>query len=143
MNTNRFNKENKRYRKELAEFIKNYPIVTFNKQWKFYVLLTYRSGSKPSNGINKRMESLHNRLSFKESLNFGIYVNEFGSYRSNPHHHLYLYNDLSLSETIYRINSYWKYVGISKVDLYDINRSLDYSTKQIGNSYFNDFHLFE
>ena len=32
---------------------------------------------------------------------------------------------------------------ISKIDYFDPFRSVDYSTKQIGDSDFNDFHLFE
>ena len=89
----RYSKERERYKKEVAKYIKEYPIIHYNKQWKFYVLLSYKSGSKPSNGVNKRMISLRDTLSSKDSLNFGIYVDEFGSYGSNPHHHLYLYND--------------------------------------------------
>ncbi len=143
MYKNKYSKERERYKKEVANYIKEYPIVNYNKQWKFYVLLSYKSGSKPSNGINKRMRSLYNRLSYKDSLNFGIYVNEYGSYKRNPHHHLYLYNDMSLSENIYRINSYWKHVGISKVDIYDDKRSIYYSTKQLGETEFNNFYLFE
>ena len=143
MSYKRSREELKKYRKEVANFIKNYPIMHHDKEWRYYVLLTYKSTSRPSSGLNKRMVGLHKRLSVSNTYNFGIYVNEYGSYRSNPHHHLYLYNDLNISECIYRINSYWKHVGISKIDYFDPFRSIDYSTKHIGDSDFNDFHLFE
>ena len=143
MSYKRSREELKKYRKEVANFIKNYPIMHHDKEWRYYVLLTYKSTSRPSSGLNKRMVGLHKRLSVSNTYNFGIYVNEYGNYRSNPHHHLYLYNDLNISECIYRINSYWKHVGISKVDLYDEKRSIHYSTKQLGDSDFNNFCLFE
>ena len=135
--------EDYRYRKELANFFEEYPKLTYNSNWSYFIGLSYNKNNTSESIASKRLKVLHKYLNIDKRKSEGIYVTEFDRSFDRIHHHMLLYSELSLSDVTYRVNKYWGKIGRVDVREYDDTKApCKYVVKHINKSDKNTYDFF-
>jgi hypothetical protein len=117
------NKESYKMRSKLGEWIKDYSLKKYNKDWDYCLGLSYKfdvSNNKWRNSVKKLINKIH----IKDKGLDGFVFNEYGLCLTKIHHHLIIKSDIKLSDFSRIINKEWGKLGI--IDIVEYDRGLDY-----------------
>lgn len=132
------------YKTELSSFIKNYPKLNYNEEWKLFVSLTYKSPIYSDVLGRKKLKGMMNHIKRKKIDCKGIFCNELDSNLNSLHHHLLLHSNKPISYLKDEIWNYWKYNGWCDIQNVKDNESVSiYITKHLGKTNINDWDFLE
>lgn len=113
----------RRLRDDLGNWVKNYSLDKYGKDWNYCLGLSYRYDMKNKNWRNN-VKGLFNNLYDNDKNIDGFIINEFDNNFSNIHHHLIIKSDLVEKDFIKIIKRNWDKKGLSDLKIY--NKNLDY-----------------
>lgn len=136
-----YNNCNRNYRNSLGDFIKNYSINNYGREWNYCVNLSNKYNVKNNKWRNNIKGLLKYISNYDKNLD-GFIFNEYDINYTNIHHHIILKSDIKNLDINKYITNYWKKYGMSEIKKYDKNLNYcHYITKHTNKLDENEFEM--
>jgi hypothetical protein len=138
---NMYNNDNYQLRNELGNYVKNYSINNYGKDWSYCIGLSNKYDVRNNKWRNNISYLFKNIKKIDENID-GFIFNEYDVNYSNIHHHIILKSDLKEEDINKVIKKNWKNRGLSEIEKYDEKKDYCYYiSKHYNKMKENEFEL--
>ena len=129
-------------RNDLSNFIENYSIQNYNKDYNVKLDLTYKYPIKHNSVWRKWVGNLKKYMNKNDIFCDGFVISEYDRNISSLHNHILMYCDTDYYKCESVIFNYWNKLGSLNIEKYDKNLGYSsYITKHINKTENNDWEF--